>query len=195
MSVLVFAGSAQFVLVQLLGVGTPGVVLIVTACMVNLRHILYSASIAPSFAHVGSRWKWLLAYLLTDEAYAVSITHYQSQQQQEHEPGPHRHWFYVGAGVALWSMWQISTAAGLLLGAQIPPAIPLDFAIPLTFIALVVPMLQDRAGVVAASVAGVVAIFAATMPFKLDLITATVAGILAGMGVDYMTQRLSDRAR
>src|SRR5512136_1714836 len=76
MSSIVFAGSAQFVGAQLIRVGTPGIVIVLTTFIVNLRHMLYSASIAPHLAHLSRRWKWLLAYLLTDEAYAVTITHY-----------------------------------------------------------------------------------------------------------------------
>lgn len=82
MSSVVFAGSAQFVAAGLFRVGAPGVVLVLTTLIVNLRHVLYSASVAPYLAHLSWRWKALLAYLLTDEAYAVAITHYLSLPTQ-----------------------------------------------------------------------------------------------------------------
>ncbi len=181
MSCIVFAGSAQFIAAQLIGAGTPALVLILTTLVVNLRHMLYSASVAPYIKHLRPRWKWLLAYLLTDEAYAVTILHYQ---ETEDAPLAHKHWFFLGAGLALWSTWQVSTGVGIFVGAQVPDSWSLDFTLALTFIALVVPALKDRAGWVAALVGGTVAVLAAGLPFKLGLILAALTGILAGLGVE-----------
>lgn len=179
LSSIVFAGSAQFVLVQLVAAGTPGLVIIATLFVVNLRHLLYSASVAPFLQHLPTSWKALFAYLLTDEAYVVAITRYQ-------QPGnvANRHWFFLGAGVALWSTWQASTAAGIFLGAQIPVAWPLDFAIPLTFLALVVPIIRDRATVAAAVTAGVVVVLTFALPYRLSLIVAALAGMVVGVWVE-----------
>ncbi len=184
MSALVFAGSAQFVMVQLLETGTAALVIALTVCLINLRHVLYSASLAPYLAHLPRRWKWLLAYLLTDEAYAVAVTHYQNSTH----PLAYKHWYFLGAGLALWATWQASTAAGLLLGAAIPPGWSLDFAIPLTFIALVVPALQDRASIAAALAAGVLVVLLTTLPFNLGLLLATLAGMAVGVVYDSVTR-------
>jgi predicted branched-subunit amino acid permease len=127
--------------------------------------------------HLPRAWRWLLAYLLTDEAYAVTIAHYTD----ERVPLRHKHWYFLGAGLALWSTWQLSTLAGLLLGAAVPPAWSLDFAIPLTFIALVVPALRDRASGVAALTAGVLVLLLAVLPLNLGLLVAALAGMVAGM--------------
>jgi 4-azaleucine resistance transporter AzlC len=181
MSSIVFAGSAQFIATQLIGAGAPALVLILTTLVVNLRHMLYSASVAPYVKHLRLRWKWLLAYLLTDEAYAVTILHYQAA---DHAHPVHKHWFFLGAGLALWSTWQASTAVGIFVGAQVPASWSLDFTLALTFIALVVPALKDRAGWAAALVGGTVAVLAAGLPFKLGLILAALIGILAGLGVE-----------
>ena len=181
MSVIVFAGSAQFVGAQLFRLSTPGIILILTTFVVNLRHILYSASIAPYLKRLRWKWKLILAYLLTDEAYAVAITHYDRTSD---EGAPHRHWYFLGAGAALWSTWQVSTGVGIFVGAQVPASWSLDFTLALTFIALVVPALKDRAGWVAALVGGTVAVLAAGLPFKLGLILAALTGILAGLGVE-----------
>jgi predicted branched-subunit amino acid permease len=118
----------------------------------------------------------VLAYLLTDEAYAPSILHYEKQGLQ-----PFSHWFVLGAGLALWSTWQASTGLGVMVGTIIPASWPLDFALPVTFIALVVPALRDRPGVMAAVVAGAVALLTFDFPFKLGLILAALAGIAAGI--------------
>ena len=81
MSSIVFAGSAQFVATQLFATGSPGLVLLLTTFVVNLRHMLYSASVAPYVQKLPARWKWLLAYLLTDEAYAPTILHYRQGEE------------------------------------------------------------------------------------------------------------------
>lgn len=182
MSLIVFGGSAQMLMAQLYGLGTPAPVILLGAVIVNLRHALYSASMAPYLKKLNRRWKWLLAYLLTDEAYAITIIHY-------HKPRPasltdYRHFFLLGSGLALWSTWQLSTAAGILLGRQIPASWSLDFTLALTFIGLVVPTLKDRAAAASAITAGVAALLAFALPLSLGLVVGAVAGILAGLIVE-----------
>ena len=176
MSVIVFAGSAQFMLVQLAEVGTPAFVMILTGFVINLRHALYSASVAPRVKHLSPLWKLILAYLLTDEAYAVTITHYNQKGDIRH-----KHWYFLGAGLALWTGWQISTAIGVFLGTQVPPSWSLDFTLALTFIALLVPTLKDRPSILAALSAGVVSVLTAGLPYKLNLIVAAIIGIAIGL--------------
>ncbi|MBI5069586.1 MAG: AzlC family ABC transporter permease [Deltaproteobacteria bacterium] len=180
MSSVVFAGSAQFITAQLIRDGAPGAVIVLTVFVVNLRHALYSASLAPYLRHLNGWWKALLAYLLTDEAYAVAVTRY-ARDGERTDVSPWRHWYFLGAGLTLWASWQVSTAVGVFLGAVVPESWSLDFTLPLTFIALVFPALRDRAGVAAALTAGLVALLALGLPFKLGLIVAAAAGIAAGM--------------
>jgi len=176
MSAIVFAGSSQFVTAQLVHEAAPGLVIVLTIAVVNLRHMLYSASVAPYLKNLSMRWKTLLAYLLTDEAYAAAIIHYE-----EEELTPTSHWFFLGAGFSLWFTWQVSTALGIFLGAAIPESWPLDFALPLTFIAMVVPVLKDRPVIAAALSAGLVALLAFSLPYKLGLILAALIGITVGV--------------
>ena len=176
MSSIVFAGSAQFVLVQLVQAGAPLAVMLVTGFVVNLRHALYSASLSPYTRHLSLGWKVILSYLLTDEAYAVTITHYAQP-----DPGAPRHWYFLGAGLTLWTGWQISTAVGIFFGAQVPPQWGLEFTLPLIFIALVVPALKDRGAVLAAIAAAGTAVLAAGLPYKLGLLTAALVGIVVGL--------------
>ncbi|HSL46928.1 MAG TPA: AzlC family ABC transporter permease [Anaerolineales bacterium] len=175
MSWIVFAGSSQFITTQLVQESAPGLVIVLTIAVVNLRHMLYSASMAPYLASLSTRWKALLSYFLTDEAYAPTIVHYE-----EKGIAPHAHWFLLGAGLALWLDWQISTALGIFLGAAIPESWSLDFALPLTFIAMLIPVLKNRPAVAAALSAGVVALVAFSLPYKLGLILAALVGILVG---------------
>lgn len=212
-SVIIFAGSAQFLTAQLVQVAAPAMVVLLSVAVINLRHALYSASMAPYLHDLSRKWKFLLAYLLTDEAYAVTILHYQ-KMDAEARPGRDaapadtpevtsppdgsldeqpakdlRHWYYLGAGLALWTTWQISTALGILLGAVVPESWSLDFTLPLTFIALVVPALRDRPAIAAALSAGLVAVLANNLPYKLGLVLAAVAGILVGVILESLAER------
>jgi 4-azaleucine resistance transporter AzlC len=175
MSSIVFAGSSQFVATQLLHESAPGLVIVFTIAVINLRHVLYSASLAPYLASVSTHWKVLLSYLLTDEAYAPSIVKYEREGV-----GRDSHWFLFGAGLALWTIWQVSTALGIFLGTSIPESWSLDFALPLTFIAMVIPVMKNRPAIAAALSAGIVALLAHTLPYKLGLILAAMVGISVG---------------
>jgi 4-azaleucine resistance transporter AzlC len=179
MSCIVFAGSAQFVIAQLVAAGTPALIVILTAFIINIRHLLYSASLAPFTGRLSRLWKWLLAYLLTDEAYAMAISHYQKAQDEGHA-----HWYFLGAGLALWTSWQLSTAAGIFLGGQIPASWSLDFALPLTFIALVVPALKDRSSTAAALSAALIALLTFALPLKLGIAVAALSGIAGGLALE-----------
>ena len=183
MSSIVFAGSAQFIAAQLLGADSSGIVILMVVFVVNLRHALYSASVAPHVRALRPGWKMLLAYLLTDEAYAVMITHYNDKG-----PAQNRHWYALGAGLTLWTSWQVSTAVGIFIGAQIPRGWPLGFVLPITFIALVVPALRDAASVSTAVIAGALGLLAAGLPYKTGIIAAALVGILVGMLVEGRTK-------
>ena len=179
MSCIVFAGSSQLIGTPLIAGGSPLVVIVLTTFVVNLRHALYSASLAPYIRHLPARWKWLLAYLLTDEAYAVTMARYTRTAA-----AANKHWYYFGAGLTLWSAWQISTLIGIQLGQLIPNSWSLDFTLALTFIALVVPRLKDRASTAAALAASLGAISGSALPYKLGLMAAALIGIGVGMVIE-----------
>lgn len=177
MSSIVFAGSAQFLLAQLVGAGAPMLLSVGAVGLINLRHALYSASVAPLLARLPRRWKLLLAYLLTDEAYAAAIPHLLAGREQDESSA---HWILLGSGFGLWAGWQLATLAGVVLGAQLPSGLGLDFALPLTFIAIVVPMITSRALLAAALAAGAGAVLLAALPYKLGLFLAALVGLLVG---------------
>ncbi|MBN8442123.1 MAG: AzlC family ABC transporter permease [Thauera sp.] len=185
-SAIVFAGAAQLVIVQMLTAAAGALPIGLTASLLNLRHVLYSASVADYVRHLPRRWRLLLAYLLTDEAYAVAILRYQSTRPDvaDGKPAPAGdlgHWYFLGCGFTLWACWQLSTAAGLLFGATIPPEWDIDFAVPLTFIALLTLLLRERAGQAAALAAALGALAFATLPYKLGLVGAILLGLVAGV--------------
>jgi 4-azaleucine resistance transporter AzlC len=203
MSSIVFAGSAQFVAVKLVAAGAPPPVIVLTTFILNLRHVLYSASIAPYFRQLRPFGHWAAAYFLTDEAYAVAIAEFERARARGRPDGeaadrplaPHAA-FYFGAGMTLWVTWQLSSAAGVFLGTAIPATWELDFALPLTFIALVIPFLTDRASLGAALTAGLAAVALHALPFRLGLLVAAILGIAVGIGLEAWPQGFArDRSR
>lgn len=196
MSAIIFAGSSQFIAVQLINNTAAGIVIVFTVAVVNLRHMLYSASIAPYFQQLKMRWKLFLSYFLTDEAYLLSITEFDRRiSESEKNINPfdsssiqditrHQHWYFLGAGLALWIFWQLSTAIGIFLGAVIPTSWSLEFTLPLTLIALLIPSLKDRSTFITAIVAGTISLIAVSMPYKLGLVASALSGILAGLLVE-----------
>lgn len=188
MSAIVFAGSAQFIGERLIGGGAAWPVIWLTTLVVNLRHVLYSASLFPYLKHLNRPWRWLLAYLLTDEAFAVTVLHYR----QTSEAAVYRHYFFLGAGLLLWATWQVSTALGVFLGAQAPAGWGLDFTLALTFIGLIAPVVRDLPNLAAVTAAGVTAVLTYAWPYKLGLFGAALVGITAGLLVESRANSAQD---
>jgi 4-azaleucine resistance transporter AzlC len=183
MSSIVFSGSAQFAATQLIAHGALASVVILTILVINLRHIMYSATIAPHLKNLSIRWKLFLAYLLTDEAFAMTITRFNEKPDMLYKG-----WYFFGASFSLWIGWQIATAVGIFAGGQIPPNWALDFTIALTFLALSIPSIRDRSTAVAAIIGGIAAVLLRGMPYQLGLVTAAILGIAAGYGVEKWTR-------
>ena len=179
LSVLSFSGIAQLIAAQLIGADSPVVVTVAAAFVVSLRFLMYSAALAPCVAHLPVRWRLAISYLMTDQTFSNTIRHYEA-------PGDklHRHWHFMGSGVTLFASWQAAVIFGALAGALVPASWSLDFAVTLSFIALLVPAVRSRADLAAAIVAGAVALVAAGLPYKLSLVVASVAGIAAGMALE-----------
>lgn len=173
-SVMVFAGAAQLAALDLLGRDAAIAVVVMTALIINLRMVMYSASIAPFLAYLPRRRRAVLSYFLVDQVYALAIVRYRQ------DPDLDRWWFYLGAALPLWVTWQVTTMLGVLVGDAVPDAIPLGFAVPLAFLSLLVPTLTDRPAVVAALTAAVVATAGVPLPANIGMPLAAVAGIGAG---------------
>jgi predicted branched-subunit amino acid permease len=178
-SVLVFAGASQLAAIDILDDGGAVAVAVISALMINLRFLMYSASLAPHLAEASRRRRLLSAYVLTDQAYALAIGRFTGRQPLP-DPGQ-RLRYYLGAALTFWVTWQAATVAGAVVGGSIPDSIPLDFAIPLAFLALLVPAVTDRPTVVAAAVGGLGTVAAAELGAgDLSLVLGASAGILAG---------------
>lgn len=179
MSVVIFAGAAQLAAIELLGETAPLAVVIGTAAIINSRMIMYSASIAPYFSAYRRRVRAAAAYFLVDQAYAMSITEFTEGGRDRH-----RILYYLGIGLATWLVWVVSTAAGAAAGASVPPELELSFAVPLVFLALLVPAIKDRPTAAAALAGGAVATVASGAPFNLGLPIGAVVGIGVGLSVE-----------
>lgn len=177
MSVVVFAGAAQLALIDLVGQGYAPAVAAGTALVVNLRYLMYSASIAPQLQRYSARWRTVLSYLMTDQAYALSVV----------REGPVRA-YYLGAALALWVTWQATTVLGVAVGASIPASWNLSFAVPLTFLALLAPAVEGRPTLAAAVAGGTVATVGVGLPFNFGLLVGALSGIAAGAGLALWTE-------
>lgn len=175
-SIIVFAGAAQLAAIDLLGQDAAVPVAIATALIINLRMLMYGASIAPYLAHETPLRRAGAAYVLTDQSYALAIVRYEAG-----ESPATRLAYYAGAALPMWASWQVSTLVGAAVGNTIPESVPLAFAIPLMFLALLQPAVKDRPTTWAAVVAAVVAVVAAPLPANLGLPLAAVCGIAAGV--------------
>jgi predicted branched-subunit amino acid permease len=184
LSVLSFSGIAQLVTSQLVAADSPIIVTIAAAFVVSLRFLMYSAAISPHLAHLRRGWRLLLSYLMTDQSFAMSVRHFA-------DPGDarNRHWFFLGSAITLYSTWQASVIFGVVAGASVPASWSLDFAVVLSFIALLVPAVRTRADLAAAIVAAAVALVAAGLPYRLSLVLASIAGIAAGMAIEWRRDR------
>lgn len=180
MSAFVFAGSAQFIALGLLAAGTAWPVIVLTTFVVNVRHALYSATLAPYLKRLPHRWQVPLAFWLTDETFVIAANHFKGPSD-----ATHRHWYYLGSALFMYTDWQLCTFLGLTIGRLLPSAAAwgLDFAMPVTFIGLVIPYLKNKPMVAAVVVAGVVALMAASLPHQAGLMLGALTGIVTGVVV------------
>lgn len=175
MSFIVFAGASQLAVLQLMGEGALWLVMVLTAWTINLRFTMYSATLAPYLQKEPLLRKAPFAYILSDQAFGVTMSHFANQLPAN--PA----WFYYGAAAAVWVTWNTSAVIGALLGTLVPASWGLDFAFPLSFMALMFAALRDRPTELAAVVAGLVAVMAKGLPYNLGLVLAALLGIGTGL--------------
>ncbi len=175
-SFLILAGAAQLAVADLIDQGAPWFVVVVTALIINARFMMYSGAMAPSFSEYPRRWRVPLAYFMTDQASVTSLL-YNQRERSAWRRLP----YYLGAGLSFAISWWIGTTLGIVIGATIPAELQVGFAAPLMFIALAVPSIRDRAGLVAAAVGFSVTLIAREAPMNTGLILGAGVGIAFGM--------------
>ena len=176
-SVLVIAGAAQFSALTLLIENAPTVIILLTSLAVNLRMAMYSAALVPHFGKLRTRLKLLISYFLVDQSYAMGIKEYDENPDQ---PVENKVAYFFGIMLATAPFWYISTYLGAVLGASIPEAFSLDFAVPICFIALIAPMLRTIPHIITAVVSVALALSLVWVPYSLGLIIAAILAMMSG---------------
>jgi 4-azaleucine resistance transporter AzlC len=178
MSAFVFAGASQFIAVDLIENFTNGWIIVLTTFIVNLRHALYSATLAPYLKHLKHKWLIPLSFWLTDESFVVVIQKYKQGLKK-----PYYEWYFLGSAVFMYSNWQFATWIGIFAGTRInnPADWGLDFAMIATFIGMLIPMVKGKPTIIAVVTAAVVSLIANPLPHQLGLIVAAIVGLSAGM--------------
>lgn len=176
MSLIIFSGAAQIAATQLIADGAPLAVIVLTCFVLSLRFLMYSAALAPHLRSLDSRWRNVLAFLLTDQAFAATIRRFRESKDLRANVS-----YFLGSGALLWITWAVTTVAGRLLGSVIPASWELDFVVPLCFIALLAPLLRDRVSVVVFAIAAIAVVGLDALPMRLSLICAGLIAIVCGV--------------
>ena len=185
-SVLVIAGAAQLAAVQLMAENAPTLVVIASALMVNLRMAMYSAALTPHLGRVPVWQRALVAYMLTDQSFAAASAEYETRPQAT---GAAKAAYYFGIALFVCPIWYGATYAGATAGNALPPGLPLDFALPLTFLAMVAPMMRSLPHLVAILVSALGALAGAGLPYNLGLIAAAPVAMAAGAATEVWLDR------
>jgi predicted branched-subunit amino acid permease len=178
MSALVIAGASQFATLELLGDGAPAFIAVLTGLAVNMRMAMYSASITPHLGKAPLGLRAVMAYFLVDQVYAVSIKRFTEQ------PGmtlSEKIAYYFGVLSPVCPFWYVATWLGVVMGAAIPDSYALDFAVPITFVAVVAPMLRGLPSLLAAGSAIIAALALAGLPYNAGLIVSALIGMTVGV--------------
>ena len=174
MSVIIFGGASQIVLLQLFSGGASSLVTITSVGAVNSRHLLYGAIFSEYLSHLKLSWKVILSYILIDQAFAVSNTYFKKNKENEF-----KHYHLLGAGFTCWTVWQISTILGIVLGSVVPEELGLSFTISLTFLALLINDFRKFKNIIVMLVSGVVATIGYNViPFQAYIIVAALSALL-----------------
>ena len=176
MSLIVFGGASQIVLLQLFSGGASSLVIISSVGAVNSRHLLYGAVVSEHLSELRLVWKIIISYFLIDQAFAVSNDYLKKNKNKN------KYFHLVGGGATCWIIWQSTTFLGIILGSAIPEELGLSFAVPLTFLALLVNDFRKFINVIVIIISGFVATIGYNyIPFKAYVIVAALAGLFAAM--------------
>jgi predicted branched-subunit amino acid permease len=191
MSAFVYAGSAQLASVPLIATGAPAWLVLLTAAIVNLRFVIFSAGLHPYFRRLTLPRRLLLGYLTGDVSYLLAIRRWGSHSHGAPADTP-RIWFYFGLCAANWAVWQSMSVLGVVVADRVPASWGMDFLGVLALITLVVPGLTDAPSVAGVLAASIVAILARSAPMKLSVLAAVVAGVAAAMLTEMARERRAE---
>lgn len=187
MSFIIFAGSSQIAFAQLYTAGASPLVMISSVLAINSRHFLYSAVLAQYLNKLNLYWKILLSYLMTDQAFSVSLSYFKKNQKKTFS-----HYHMLGSGFTLWLLWQISTLLGIVLGNVIPEALGLEFAIPLTFLSLIIAELKKYDHLLIIIISGAISLVTYNFPLKVYIILSAFVGLVAAFILTTKYKKISE---
>ena len=183
MSLIIFGGASQIVLLQLFSGGASSLVIISSVGAVNSRHLLYGAVVSEHLSDLKLIWKIIISYFLIDQAFARSNEYFKKNKDEN------KYFHLIGGGATCWIIWQSTTFLGIILGAAIPEKLGLSFAIPLTFLALLINDFRKFINVFVIIVSGLVATLGYNInPFKAYVIVAALIGLLSAIILTKMTK-------
>jgi len=175
-SLIVFSGSAQIVFFQLISAGASPVVALTSVAVTNSRHFLYGAVLSEYLEDLSQSWKAFLSYFLVDQSFALSHKFFK-----ENSALKNKHYYLLGSGSTLWFVWQISSLVGIFLGAVVPDELGLAFAIPLTFLSLIIHEFRKPDHLIVIFVSGFLAIVFYEIPFKAYIIAASLGALIVAL--------------
>ena len=176
LSIIIFAGVSQIVFAQLFSTFTPSFMIVGTIGIVNLRHILYGVSLSSYLKKLSLKWRVILSYLITDEAFAISYKRFSEEKKTKY-----MHFHLLGTGITLWTSWQISTLIGIFIGPSIPNSLNLEYVIPLSFIAIVVVSINTKIKLIVFIMSALLSILLRDLPWNLWIITSALISIIIGV--------------
>jgi predicted branched-subunit amino acid permease len=173
MSLIIFGGASQIILLQLFSGGASSLVIISSVGAVNSRHLLYGAVVSEHISDLKLIWKIIISYFLIDQAFAVSNEYFKMNKEKN------KYFHLIGGGFTCWVIWQSTTFLGIILGAAIPEKLGLSFAVPLTFLAILVNDFRKMINIIVILISGLVALFGYNyIPYKAYVIVAAFMGLL-----------------
>ena len=176
MSIIIFGGASQIVFLQLLSGGASALIAVTSVGVINSRHLLYGAVLSEYLQKLSLIKKLFISYFIVDQGFAVSNQYFKKNPTEEFN-----HYHLIGSGIILWFIWQVSTIMGIYLGSIVPEELGLKFAIPLTFIAIIVNELRKFDHVLVMLISGLAATFFYNAPFKTYIIISPLIGLFAAM--------------
>ncbi|WP_435151827.1 AzlC family ABC transporter permease [Candidatus Pelagibacter bacterium nBUS_44] len=173
MSIIIFGGASQIIFLQLFSAGASSLIILSSVGAVNSRHLLYGAVLSEHMSGFKMTWKIIISYFLVDQAFAVTNSYLKKSTDKD------KAFHSFGAGATCWVIWQITTIIGIFLGSIIPEKLGLSFAVPLTFLALIVDDLRKLINVIVIIISGLIATLGyEIIPFKAYVIVAAISGLI-----------------
>ena len=188
MTLLVFSGTVQLASLPLIAADAPLWVVMLTAIVVNLRFVIFSAGLHPFFRRFSIGRRWLLSYFMVDMSFAMFLSRF-ADAPRDQRGTTEQVWFFLGMSAGSWIVWQTMSIIGIVLAAGVPPQWGLEYTAILALIAITLPLIAGKPALIGAITAGVIAVVAAGLPLKLGLLVAVVAGIAAAMSTEIMLER------